>query len=65
MYAGKVKFTTVNVDNAPRTASRYGIRGVPAIYFMRSGEVFDQAVGALSKSEIERRLKALIRQVPE
>ncbi|MBA4419183.1 MAG: hypothetical protein C0392_14940 [Syntrophus sp. (in: bacteria)] len=59
-YAGKVKFTRVNVDASPQTASQHGIRGVPAIYFYNRGDIFDKAVGALPKGEIERRLQALI-----
>jgi len=54
-----VKFTKVNVDNSPQTASRHNIRGVPALYFYKNGSVVDQAVGALPKNEIERRLRAL------
>jgi thioredoxin-like negative regulator of GroEL len=55
-----VKFVKVNVDNAPDTSSRHGIKGVPALFFYKRGAVVDQAVGALPKSEIERRLKNLI-----
>jgi thioredoxin 1 len=57
---GQVKFTKINVDNSPRTASQHGVRGVPAMFFYRNGAVVDQAVGALPKSEIERRIRALI-----
>ena len=58
-FTGKVKFAKVNVDNSPKTASRHAIRGVPALFFYKNGKVVDQAVGALPKGELERRLKAL------
>lgn len=51
----------MNVDESPRTASRYGIRGVPALYFLKNGEVLDHAVGAPPVTEIERRIEALLR----
>jgi thioredoxin 1 len=54
-----VKFTKVNVDNAPGTASRHGVRGVPALFFYKKGAIVDQAVGALPKNEIARRLDNL------
>lgn len=59
-YAGKVKIARVDVDNAPHTASRHGIRGVPALFFYKRGAIVDKAVGALPKSEIERRLNGII-----
>lgn len=55
-----MKFAKIDVDNAPNISSRHGIRGVPALFFYKKGSVVDQAVGALPKSEIERRLRSLI-----
>lgn len=53
-YEGKVKFTKLNVDDNPNTASSYGIRGIPTIIFYKNGEVVDQVVGAVPKSELEK-----------
>ncbi len=53
-YEGKVKFTKLNVDDNPNTASTYGIRGIPTIIFYKNGEVVDQVVGAVPKSELEK-----------
>ena len=49
------------MDESPRTASEHGVRGVPALYFYSRGKIVAQAVGALSKAEIERRLNAIVR----
>jgi thioredoxin 1 len=59
--AGRIKFAKVNVDESPKTASEHGIRGVPALYFYNRGKIVDQAVGALPKAEIERRLNTIVR----
>jgi thioredoxin-like negative regulator of GroEL len=59
-YTGKVKFVEINVDNNRSTASTYGIRGVPALFFFKSGKVVDSVAGALPKVEIERKLQALL-----
>jgi thioredoxin 1 len=53
-YDGKVKFTKLNVDDNPTTASSYGIRGIPTIIFYKNGQVVDQVVGAVPKAEIEK-----------
>ena len=59
-YAGKVKFVEINVDNNRSTASTYGIRGVPALFFFKGGRVVDSVAGALPKTEIERKLQTLL-----
>lgn len=53
-YEGKVKFTKLNVDDNPNTASAYGIRGIPTVIFYKNGEVIEQVVGAVPKSELEK-----------
>jgi len=53
-YDGKVKFTKLNVDDNPMTASSYGVRGIPTIIFYKNGQVVDQVVGAVPKAEIEK-----------
>jgi len=57
-YDGKVKFTKVNVDDNPSTASTFGIRGIPTIVFVKNGEVVDQVVGAVPKSELEKAINS-------
>jgi len=59
-YDGKVKFTKVNVDENPSTASSFGIRGIPTVVFVKNGEVVDQVVGAVPKSELEKAINESI-----
>jgi thioredoxin 1 len=59
-YAGRVKVVEVNVDRNHATASQFGIRGVPALFFYKNGKLADQVSGALPKPEIERRLRMLL-----
>ena len=56
-YAGRLKVAKMNVDENPATPSRYGIRGIPTVIIFKDGQVFDQIVGAVSKSKVEDMIK--------
>jgi thioredoxin 1 len=53
-YDGKVKFTKLNVDDNPMTASSYGIRGIPTMILFKNGSIVDQIIGAVPKTELEK-----------
>ncbi len=52
-YEGKLKVTKLDIDDAPATAQKYGIRGVPTLYVFKGGEVVAQQVGAVPKNVIQ------------
>ncbi|MBN2429656.1 MAG: thioredoxin [Deltaproteobacteria bacterium] len=59
-YQGKVKIGKVNVDENPATPSNYGVRGIPTLILFKDGDILDQVVGALPKSQLQALLdKAL------
>lgn len=51
-YAGKVKMAKCNVDDNPKTPSRYGIRAIPTLIIFKGGNVSEQITGAVAKSQI-------------
>jgi len=55
-YAGQVDLVTVNVDENPQTASRYGIMAVPTVSVFVGGEHVKQLTGARSKAAFLREL---------
>lgn len=55
-YKGKAKVGKLNVEENPDTAGKYQVMSIPTLLFFRNGELVDTVVGAVSKSEIERRL---------
>ena len=59
-YAERVKVAQINVDRNNATASQFGIRGVPALFFYKNGKLVEQVSGALPKAEIEKRLRMLL-----
>ncbi len=61
-YDGKVVVGKVDVDNNQSLAQKYGIRSIPTILFFKGGEVKDQVIGALPKSEFVSRLDTLLKE---
>jgi len=55
-YAGRAKVAQVDVDADGALASRYNVRGIPALFVIKDGEVVDQTVGLQSKASLEAML---------
>lgn len=56
-YEGKLKVGKVNVDENQATPSKYGVRGIPTVILVKGGQVVDQVVGAVPKSQLEALIK--------
>lgn len=56
-YIGKVKVGKLNVDQNGGTAQRYNIRGIPTILLFKGGQVVEQKVGAIGKTDVEKMLE--------
>jgi len=59
-YKGRAVVAKLDVDNNPNTASKFGIRNIPTILFFKDGVVKDKQVGAVQRSVLENKLKALL-----
>jgi thioredoxin 1 len=58
-YAGQVKVGKVNVDQNPQISMNYGITSIPAILFIKNGQVVDKLVGAQPKGNFVKKIDAL------
>lgn len=56
-FDGKVKFTKLDVDTNPQSATNFGIRGIPTLLIFNGGQPIDQVVGAVPKSVLKKRLE--------
>ena len=56
-YEGKMRVCKLNVDEAPKTASRYDVMSIPTCVIFKKGRVVDKVVGALPQEELEEVIK--------
>ena len=52
-YAGKVKIVKVNVDENPNTPAQMGVRGIPALFMFKGGQVVSNKTGAAPKGVLQ------------
>jgi len=57
-YAGKVNIGKVNVDVNPNLSMNYGITSIPAILFVKGGQVVDKQIGAVPKSVLDKKIQS-------
>ena len=50
---GKVKIVKVNVDENPNSPAQMGVRGIPALFMFKGGEVISNKVGAAPKAALQ------------
>lgn len=59
-YEDRVSFAKLNVDQNPRTASRYGIMSIPTLLIFKDGKPISNIVGFRPKVELKRSLDAAL-----
>ncbi len=59
-YEGRASIVKVNVDQNPRTASRYSIHSIPTLILFKNGVPFTQIVGLMSKHELKENLDSAL-----
>ena len=51
-FAGRLEVRKLNVDDNQEIASKYNVRGIPTLILFQDGNVADQIVGAIAKSQL-------------
>ncbi|MDF1716569.1 MAG: thioredoxin [Antarcticimicrobium sp.] len=52
-YEGKIKVAKVDVDTNPNTAAAMGVRGIPALFIFKDGQVISNRAGAAPKAALQ------------
>ena len=57
-FEGQVIVGKCDVDDNDELTSRFGVRNIPTVLFIKNGEVVDKQVGAAPKSTFADKIKA-------
>ncbi len=52
-YGEQIKIAKVDVDSNPGVPAKYGVRGIPAMYLFKNGEMVSTKVGAAPKAALK------------
>ncbi|MDS9950989.1 MAG: thioredoxin, partial [Planktomarina sp.] len=50
---GKIKVVKIDVDSNPSAAAELGVRGIPALFLFKNGEVISNKTGAAPKAALK------------
>ena len=59
-YEDQVVIGKVDVDINPELTSKFGIRNMPTVLYIKSGKIVGKHVGATSKVVLEEKLKTIL-----
>ena len=59
-FEGQVIVGKCDVDDNDDLTSRFGVRNIPTVLFIKNGEVVDKQVGAAPKATFVEKTKALL-----
>jgi thioredoxin 1 len=59
-YKDRLKVAKMNVDDNAGTPAQYGVRGIPALLFFKDGELVDQIIGAVPKTQVVSLLEKVL-----
>ena len=59
-YSGRMIFARMDVDQNPKTASKYNIMSIPTLIIFKNGEPVSNIVGFKPKTELKRDLDAVL-----
>ena len=52
-YEGEITIAKVNVDENPVSPSKFGVRGIPALFLFKNGEMISSKVGVSPKAVLQ------------
>ncbi len=59
-YEGKVEIRKVNVDQNPELAQHFGVRSIPALFYIKDSKLVGKAMGLQPETELRKTLDSLL-----
>ena len=59
-FDGKIEIQKVNVDHNRELAAKFGVRSIPALFFIKNSEIVDRTNGLQTEVILREKLKALL-----
>ncbi len=59
-YSGKINTYKLNVDESPRTASKYNVMSIPTMIFYKGGKPVDTVIGAMPETVLQQKIDDLL-----
>ncbi len=50
--ADKIKIVKMNIDDAPKTPTQFGIQTIPTFMLFKNGKAVDKKIGSMPKSQL-------------
>jgi thioredoxin 1 len=60
VYAGKVKFCKINVDENPEMSQKYKVMSIPLVLFFKAGVQRDSSLGLVPEAMLKTKIQALV-----
>ena len=57
-YEGKANICKCDVEENDPISTKYGVRNLPTIVFVKGGEIVDRHVGSISKTDLIAKIEA-------
>ena len=52
-YGEKIKIAKINVDENPDSPGKLGVRGIPALFIFKNGQMVSSKIGAAPKADLK------------
>jgi len=59
-YKGDINFCKVDVISNQEITTRYGVKNLPHLLFIKKGKVIDRTAGSISRDILEKKLDSLV-----
>lgn len=59
-YSGKCKIGKCNTDENPDLSREFKVMSIPTFLFFKDGRVVETVIGAVSKNELEEKIKQVL-----